>query len=681
MNSISVCLDSINDIEDQMFLAECDVMLANDIWLNKMSEMVKYSGNSDSMIGYIQEADYGRRDTGGNKWLNKIRIFILRCIDKIIDAITNFLLKIKTRNTEYVRIPYKYEDLMEDINLVKSIDKELYQIFDNVESFASVDNVHKLTAIKEKLRNTHFAKNQRFLISDKDPDAHNKLNKYGIKPDQYMKLAKDLRDLNRALKDTKTRASKMVQKEWFKEPDSIDKPRVVVQELVFNIYTEMSKMMVKLMQSFSVSGVEKMNQEVVKKKIQAVKIGIIELRKIIDESVEYDIDDDDELEFFDETEKPFDDYLNKHKYDPKTNTIEVDGVRRNAGKIPSKKERNRINKFLRENNYDPKTETIETDITDKDGNNKRVAFNIGSRNNEFENEKGDPYINFNTKTMMRKPEKSNQSFKHEEGHFAQSEADPNFKTNYSTKFEKPVSTNKDELDSYLKDNPVNHRHHRDFELDADLYGMQHNPYAKSNGNDRLALKDRRKEYAKSIDEKRKEEETKADERVKDVLPRSIKNTQNNIDASLARIDKIKNNINSLNKMIETAMRTGLTDEDREEFKQLFWIDDNEEFNIERIRKEISKCESMTETLSQSIAKSKEKLAALEREGSNHPDVQRECNAIYDDAKRNIERYVKLIDSVIKSGDVREEYLNKHSSEAGSKARKLEGRQGKHKGKK
>ena len=136
MSNISSCLDLINDVNDQMFLAECDVMLSNDIWLSKISEMVDYYGNSDDIIGYIQEAEYGRRDVGGNKWLNKIRIFILKCIDKIVDAITNFLLKIKTRKADYVRIPYKYEDLMEDIDLVKSIDKELYQIFDNVESFA-----------------------------------------------------------------------------------------------------------------------------------------------------------------------------------------------------------------------------------------------------------------------------------------------------------------------------------------------------------------------------------------------------------------------------------------------------------------------------------------------------------------------------------------------------------------
>jgi hypothetical protein len=286
MNNIFACIDSINAIDDSIFLAECDVMMANSNWLSKTSDMIKYSDNRDSIITYIQEADYGRRDTGGNKWLNKIRMFVLKCIDKIIDAITNFLLKIKTRDAEYIRIPYKYEDLMEDINFVKEVDRELYQIFDNVEKFASVDSIQKLTKIKEKLKETHFAKNKRIMISDKDPEAHNKTNKYGIKPDKYIQLAKELRNLSRALKDTKTHASKMVQKEWLKDIDTTDKTRVAVQELLFNIYNEMSVMVVKLMQSFTISSVEKMDQAVIEKKIKTAEDGIIKLRKIIGEAFE-----------------------------------------------------------------------------------------------------------------------------------------------------------------------------------------------------------------------------------------------------------------------------------------------------------------------------------------------------------------------------------------------------------
>ena len=81
---------------------------------------------------------------------------------------------------------------------------------------------------------------------------------------------------------------------------------------------------------------------------------------------------------------PYDDYLKKHKYDPKTNTIEdpdEPGRRVSAGHIGSNKERNRMNKFLRENGYDPKTETIQTDLDDpkNPGAKKRLKFGINSQ--------------------------------------------------------------------------------------------------------------------------------------------------------------------------------------------------------------------------------------------------------------------------------------------------------------
>ena len=80
---------------------------------------------------------------------------------------------------------------------------------------------------------------------------------------------------------------------------------------------------------------------------------------------------------------PYDEYLKKHGYDPKTNTIadpNRPGKRVNAGRIGSNKERNRMNKFLRENDYDPKTETILTDINDKKnpGQKRRLKFGINS---------------------------------------------------------------------------------------------------------------------------------------------------------------------------------------------------------------------------------------------------------------------------------------------------------------
>ena len=680
MNSISECIDSLIAIDDQVFLAECDVMLANDIWLNKMSDMIKYSGNSDSMISYIQEADYGRRDTGGNQWLSKLRIFILKCIDKIVDAVTNFLLKIKTRKAEYIRIPYKYEDLMEDINLVKSIDKEIYQIFDNVESFASADNVKKLMAIKEKLRNTHFAKNQRFMISDKDPEAHNKLNKYGIKPDQYMKLAKELRDLNRALKDTKTHASKMVQKEWLKDPNSIDKPRVVVQELLFNIYTEMSKMMVKLMQSFTVSGVEKMNQAVIEKKIASVKTGIINLQKIIDESVEYDIDDD-ELEFFDETEKPFDDYLKKHNYDPKTNTVEFDGERHNAGKIPSKKERNRMNRFLRENNYDPKTETYESDIVGKNGKPERIKLNIVPNTDDYYNthrkvyvggKLTDEYINLSQKTIKKKPNKSNQSLKHEEGHANQLRGRD---SGYIEDAEKMITQNQ-------LDKDTQNDHYERKELDADMYGYQHNRYANKDKSNKTGLEVRYKEDVSSrsfdneIKHRKERYENNKDYKIKTIKDEAVERAINNLTSDIgSRKRKISSILSDIEELTELYSK------------------ENDQAKQDELKIELDACNRIKERTTKILGELESKLSRVKNGDYDlKADEKMDYNTIKEDIDMEIARYLNDITEDINKlervkNDVKQErvfrnkFLDQHADEGGSKARKLEGRQGKHKGKK
>lgn len=90
-----------------------------------------------------------------------------------------------------------------------------------------------------------------------------------------------------------------------------------------------------------------------------------------------DIDDGVIIEFdlFTEAAQgPYDAYLKAHQYDPKTNTLIIDGKRVSAGKVGSKKQRNRMNAFLKRNGYDPKTETIETDMVDENGKRRRVPF-------------------------------------------------------------------------------------------------------------------------------------------------------------------------------------------------------------------------------------------------------------------------------------------------------------------
>ena len=140
----------------------------------------------------------------------------------------------------------------------------------------------------------------------------------------------------------------------------------------------------------------------------------------------------DELhpEFVEETEKPYDKYLKLHKYDPKTNTIEIDGERVNAGAKGSNKERNRMNKILRENDYDPKSGTYKSDIKTKNPStgkmeNQRVKLNFDTRNptwtDSMRNRGGgvdfeDSNINIQPKDLRKKPKDAGSTLKHEEGH-------------------------------------------------------------------------------------------------------------------------------------------------------------------------------------------------------------------------------------------------------------------------
>lgn len=131
----------------------------------------------------------------------------------------------------------------------------------------------------------------------------------------------------------------------------------------------------------------------------------------------------DNNEFFMETYKPFDEYLKKHKYDPETNTLIVNGNRMMAGKKLSNKERNRINKFLREHDYDPKTETIRTEVKDFTNKPERIKFDITNsienasfNYNPFFPDLGRKII-ISQNELAKKPYISNWIFKHEEGHF------------------------------------------------------------------------------------------------------------------------------------------------------------------------------------------------------------------------------------------------------------------------
>ena len=110
----------------------------------------------------------------------------------------------------------------------------------------------------------------------------------------------------------------------------------------------------------------------------------------------------------------------KNKLQDEVKSKELDG---------NKKKRNRrMENFLKRHNYDPKTNTIETDIKDKNGKKQRVEFKINQLPDFYSfsgvKEVKDLWskdlskyiITMPEKDLKRKPAFSNSIFKHEEGH-------------------------------------------------------------------------------------------------------------------------------------------------------------------------------------------------------------------------------------------------------------------------
>ena len=206
----------------------------------------------------------------------------------------------------------------------------------------------------------------------------------------------------------------------------------------------------------------------------------------------------DELqpEFVEETEKPYDKYLKLHKYDPKTNTIEIDGERVNAGAKGSNKQHNRMNKILRENDYDPKSGTYKSDVKVKDPKsgemkNQRVKLNFDphksaqvttSRDQLFDDHLNFDRTNINLppKDLAKKPKNSGHSLKHEEGHIHDKNNSgwggyTKSKEIRDIKDEAKESNKKDFKDlKYSVDNEQMRHANNPEEKYADLYGELHN---------------------------------------------------------------------------------------------------------------------------------------------------------------------------------------------------------------
>lgn len=218
MSNVTNCLDSLSMIDDSIFFAECDVIDADAKWNDKITEMLKYCNDTESMTQLIQESTdttgVSHRDPGV---LDKIITFIRRCVAKIVDTISDFLVKVKTRNFEYIMAPYNPNTMMDDLKTAIDINKRVLDVLKDIEDDPkkSLDDVKKISNDLSKIKFFELTKTARqlrsaYLTRDAYVDASYKYKDakegmgYGIKPELWMKMREEIRGLNRTMKDTES---------------------------------------------------------------------------------------------------------------------------------------------------------------------------------------------------------------------------------------------------------------------------------------------------------------------------------------------------------------------------------------------------------------------------------------------------------------------------------------------
>lgn len=291
-------------------------------------------------------------------------------------------------------------------------------------------------------------------------------------------------------------------------------------------------------------------------------------------------DDDNEgftIEFTDEivtelARGPYDEYLRRHGYDPKTNTIidpsarpkmrrsdpndpdselvpvdDEDGnevwARVSAGAIGSKKQRNRMNAFLKRNNYDPETGTIETGLLNPDGTKQRVPFGINTNPDgermiypaAYTLQDASHGIAMEKGLMQRRPAVSTGVLQHEIGHIA-SQLDQN---PYRARDRREAVREISQADPSMFGN--SHGISPD-EYVADRYALRHNPYDKSGTTMTHSLRDYLPDQQTLRDQTRKQMEENdrflaaamADPRVDEATKRDMEKARRDMEREVHR---------------------------------------------------------------------------------------------------------------------------------------------------
>ena len=666
MNNTELCLNLINNIDDSVLLSEGYVLSKQIALSEKVETMFSIMGDTVEM--YMTEASVGTgiKSFDSDSILRKLWDFMRRVVRSIINKISDLLTKLKIRNYSYVEMPMSFADMSSDVELLNQIQEELSKTVNHDKEY-DADYSKEIENVRQILLKTKQFKILKATAKDKS----------GAKPDQFMKLRDRLRFINTHCSNMEKRLANDVRK--LNNAKNVSESFKQYSQECQKVFAELVKVSTKLFSSFKFGGATKASDEIVAKLVNTRnKLKKLLSKKQVVESY-YDTDIED-YDFFDETEKPYDQYLKNHNYDPKTNTIEIKGKRVNAGKIPSKKEQNRINRFLRENKYDPKTETIQTDVKGKDGKNNRIKFNMfdeligekigpayyASPNGDYGTYQiNEPTIYTSKEVLGQKPRTSNQLYKHEEGHYNQ---DTHGKINLVAGRFEPRDENKTKTKKFIdKNSDVDNSHFSSGELDADLYGYQHNPYSsKDKGN---------KSQLGSMDKIVKKEAKAAKKAAIDEFNgRHEKISQDEYDHAIGnlewKIDLCKSDIKWIEDLIISSNKRDAEFNERFPDLRTESIDSMGKLLIQRM-------EDLNEL--------NEDLQILKKEGKNSPRLKSkisEMEAIFDD---NVEDIIDIINTAIeenkKEFKARDAFLDENKNEASSQARKLEGRQGKHKGKK
>lgn len=253
---ISNCIASINNIDNEVMYAECSVLGALNDWDSKMADMMKYTENDESMYEYLQEASVGTGTRkSSNSFIGSIIKMIKRFIRKIIDIISDFMIRVGSSSDkfEYIAVPYKPDELIQDIMTVKKTDAELLDLLSERVTPDKYNSIRgPLKEFDNRLKNLYFYKTNNKSTPEKS---------WGIKRKEWLVIRDELRALDRSMRDSEKFLDSTISKVeyWGSVADkmSLDnstaadrEATIEIYKIIQNIYARSAEFTTKVFTSF-----------------------------------------------------------------------------------------------------------------------------------------------------------------------------------------------------------------------------------------------------------------------------------------------------------------------------------------------------------------------------------------------------------------------------------------------